>query len=120
LYTDVRKEEEEKKKAETSADWDEEKLKSVVLSKKGNQKTTTDKVCKFFISAIEDGKYGWFWTCPNGGDKCMYKHALPPGFVILDGIVTYDFANNHAASFSRPRSKEQQRRLCWTSHLSRL
>lgn len=82
LYTDVRKEEEEKKKAETSADWDEEKLRSVVLSKKGNQRTTTDKVCKFFVSAIEDGKYGWFWTCPNGGDKCMYKHALPPGFIL--------------------------------------
>lgn len=79
IYADTRAEEEEKKKAETSADWDEEKLRSVVLSKKGNQRTTTDKVCKYFISAIEDGKYGWFWTCPNGGDKCMYKHALPPG-----------------------------------------
>lgn len=79
LYADTRTEEEEKKKAETSADWDEEKLRSVVLSKKGNQRTTTDKVCKFFISAIEDGKYGWFWTCPNGGNNCMYKHALPPG-----------------------------------------
>ncbi len=79
LYTDTRAEEEEQKKTETSADWDEEKLRSVVLSKKGNQRTGTDKVCKFFIEAIEDGKYGWFWTCPNGGDKCMYKHALPPG-----------------------------------------
>jgi hypothetical protein len=79
LYTDTRGEEEEKKKTETSADWDEEKLRSVVLSKKGNQKTTTDKVCKYFIEAIEDGKYGWFWVCPNGADKCMYKHALPPG-----------------------------------------
>ena len=83
LYTDTRKEEEEKKKAETSADWDEEKLRSVVLSKKGNQRTTTDKVCKYFIEAIEDGKYGWFWICPNGADKCMYKHALPPGWVLL-------------------------------------
>ncbi|KXH48139.1 hypothetical protein CSIM01_08691 [Colletotrichum simmondsii] len=82
LYTDTRKEEEEKKKAETSADWDEEKLRSVVLSKKGNQQTTTDKVCKFFVEAIEDGKYGWFWICPNGGDKCKYKHALPPGFIL--------------------------------------
>ncbi|ATY65993.1 CCCH finger DNA binding protein, putative [Cordyceps militaris CM01] len=82
LYTDVREGDEEKKKQETSADWDEEKLRSVVLSKKGNQKTTTDKVCKFFVSAIEDGKYGWFWICPNGADKCMYKHALPPGFVL--------------------------------------
>lgn len=79
LYTDTRAEEEEKKKTETSADWDEEKLRSVVMSKKGNQRTTTDKVCKFFIEAIEDGKYGWFWVCPNGADKCMYKHALPPG-----------------------------------------
>jgi hypothetical protein len=79
LYTDTRAEEEEKRKTETSADWDEDKLRSVVLSKKGNQRTTTDKVCKYFISAIEDGKYGWFWTCPNGGDQCMYKHALPPG-----------------------------------------
>ncbi|KAL6700362.1 hypothetical protein J3F84DRAFT_357938 [Trichoderma pleuroticola] len=82
LYTDVRQEEEEKKKEETSADWTEEQLLKVVLSKKGNQKTTTDKVCKFFIQAIEDGKYGWFWICPNNGDKCMYKHALPPGFVL--------------------------------------
>ncbi|KAH6656291.1 hypothetical protein BKA67DRAFT_551504 [Truncatella angustata] len=79
LYTDVRAEEEEKKKAETSADWDEEKLRKVVMSKKGNQQTSTDKVCKFFVSAIEDGKYGWFWVCPNGGDQCKYKHALPPG-----------------------------------------
>ncbi|KAJ4155012.1 hypothetical protein LMH87_000278 [Akanthomyces muscarius] len=82
LYTDERKDEEETKKQETSADWDEEKLRSVVLSKKGNQKSTTDKVCKYFVSAIEDGKYGWFWICPNGGDKCMYKHALPPGFIL--------------------------------------
>ena len=79
LYQDTRAEEEDKKKQETSADWDEDKLRSVVLSKKGNQRTSTDKVCKFFIQAIEDGKYGWFWICPNGGDTCMYKHALPPG-----------------------------------------
>jgi hypothetical protein len=79
LYTDKRAEDEEEKKKETSADWDEEQLRKVVLSKKGNQKTTTEKVCKFFIQAIEEGKYGWFWICPNGGDKCMYRHALPPG-----------------------------------------
>ncbi|KAI0025121.1 hypothetical protein F4780DRAFT_722324 [Xylariomycetidae sp. FL0641] len=82
LYEDKRGEEEEKKKQETSDDWDEEKLRKVVLSKKGNQQTTTDKVCKYFIEAIEDGKYGWFWICPNGGDKCKYKHSLPPGFVL--------------------------------------
>ncbi|TKA60096.1 hypothetical protein B0A55_12442 [Friedmanniomyces simplex] len=64
------------------ADWDEEKLRGVVLSKHGNPKTTTDKVCKFFIEAVENQKYGWNWQCPNGGDRCMYKHSLPPGFVL--------------------------------------
>ena len=86
LYTDMREGEEddpnEVKKKDDMADWDEEKLRSVVNSKHGNPKTTTDKVCKFFIEAVENAKYGWFWTCPNGGDKCMYKHSLPPGFVL--------------------------------------
>ncbi|GAA5844328.1 hypothetical protein JCM11251_001719 [Rhodosporidiobolus azoricus] len=61
--------------------WSEEKLREVV-SRKGNPKATTDIVCKFFINAIEEGKYGWFWECPNGGAACMYRHALPPGFVL--------------------------------------
>lgn len=84
LYTDNRDKEteEEEKKKDNMDNWDEEKLRQVVLSKHGNPKTTTDKVCKYFIQAIEDQKYGWFWICPNGGDKCMYKHSLPPGFVI--------------------------------------
>ena len=34
------------------------------------------------MEAIEKGLYGWFWVCPNGGDKCIYKHCLPPGFVL--------------------------------------
>lgn len=110
LYQDTRAEEDEKKKQETSADWDEEKLRSVVLSKKGNQRTTTDKVCKFFIQAIEDGKYGWFWICPNGGDKCMYKHALPPGYVLLRIFFRSAKANFHPASCSRQRNRGLQRR----------
>jgi hypothetical protein len=81
LYTDTREgeTEEEQKKKDTMEEWDEEKLQKVVMSKHGNPKTTTDKVCKFFIEAVENQKYGWFWTCPNGGDKCMYRHSLPPG-----------------------------------------
>ncbi|GAA6028016.1 hypothetical protein JCM8097_001831 [Rhodosporidiobolus ruineniae] len=63
------------------SNWSEEKLREVV-SKKGNPKATTDIVCKHFINAIEEGKYGWFWECPNGGAQCMYRHALPPGFVL--------------------------------------
>ncbi|KXL46456.1 hypothetical protein M433DRAFT_50634, partial [Acidomyces richmondensis BFW] len=85
LYTDTRDGEgagEDGKKGDTMDNWDEAKLRAVVLSKHGNPKTTTDKVCKYFIAAVEEQKYGWFWTCPNGGDKCMYKHSLPPGFVL--------------------------------------
>jgi len=119
LYTDARAEEEEKKKVETSADWDEDKLRSVVLSKKGNQQTTTDKVCKYFIEAIEDGKYGWFWICPNGGDKCKYKHALPPGYVLVFNAILVA-TNSNLDLFSRPRNREQQRRHFWISHRLRL
>ena len=81
LYTDDRDGDIEPgdKKEDTMDDWDEEKLRNVVKSKHGNPQTTTDKVCKYFIDAVENGKYGWFWQCPNGGDKCMYKHSLPPG-----------------------------------------
>ncbi|KAL2438310.1 Translation machinery-associated protein 46 [Exophiala dermatitidis] len=82
LYQDTRDKEAEDKEKDKMDDWDEEKLRKVVLSKHGNPRTTTDKVCKYFIQAVEDGKYGWFWTCPNGGDKCMYRHSLPPGFVL--------------------------------------
>jgi hypothetical protein len=81
LYADTREAEREEKEKDAIDDWDEEKLRKVVMSKHGNPKTTTDKVCKFFVEAIEEGKYGWFWTCPNGGDKCMYKHSLPAGYV---------------------------------------
>jgi hypothetical protein len=39
-------------------------------------------VCKYFLEAVDKGLYGWFWVCPNGGDKCLYRHCLPPGFVL--------------------------------------
>ncbi|CCH58995.1 hypothetical protein TBLA_0B01520 [Henningerozyma blattae CBS 6284] len=78
LYQDTRDEKEQ----DTMDSWDEEKLRSVILSKHGNPKTTTDKVCKYFIEAVENGKYGWFWVCPNNGDKCMYRHSLPEGFIL--------------------------------------
>jgi hypothetical protein len=31
---------------------------------------------------VEKNLYGWLWECPNGGDKCVYTHALPPGYVL--------------------------------------
>ncbi|KAF9533974.1 hypothetical protein CPB83DRAFT_753168, partial [Crepidotus variabilis] len=78
LYEDAR---DGDKAQDTMENWDEEKLRSVVLSKAGNPRTSTDIVCKFFIEAIESQKFGWFWECPNGLD-CQYRHALPPGFVL--------------------------------------
>lgn len=79
IYTDVRDKEKENDTMDT---WDEAKLRTVVLSKAGNPKTTTDIVCKYFLEAVETQKYGWFWVCPNGGDNCQYRHSLPPGFVL--------------------------------------
>ncbi|XP_017923373.1 zinc finger CCCH domain-containing protein 15 isoform X1 [Manacus vitellinus] len=65
--------------------WDEKKLEEVVNKKHGEaekKKPKTQIVCKYFLDAIENNKYGWFWVCPGGGDNCMYRHALPPGFVL--------------------------------------
>ncbi|KAJ1911130.1 Translation machinery-associated protein 46 [Tieghemiomyces parasiticus] len=77
LYTDTRAETND----DTMEKWDQDKLESVVTSKHGNPRTTTEIVCKYFLEAIETQKYGWFWECPNGGTKCQYRHALPKGFV---------------------------------------
>jgi len=90
LYTDSR---DEDKAKDTMENWTEEKLREVVESKMGGYnpdesgkgKNTQDRydiVCKYFIDAIENSKYGWFWECPNGGTQCKYRHALPPGFVL--------------------------------------
>jgi len=66
--------------------WDQAKLEQAVATKHGAEggghvARPTDIVCKFFLDAIEKELYGWFWTCPNGGSTCKYRHALPPGFV---------------------------------------
>ena len=42
----------------------------------------TDIICTHFLDAVEKNLYGWLWECPNNGDKCTYRHALPPGFVL--------------------------------------
>lgn len=39
------------------------------------------QICKYFLDAVENSKYGWFWECPNG-EACHYRHALPPGFML--------------------------------------
>lgn len=97
--------------------WDEDKLRKVVLSKHGNPRTTTDvrlilipivthpsgNACRSYANTSSTllkrrsahigclrttlhlrvhARFGWFWECPNGGEKCQYRHALPPGFVL--------------------------------------
>ncbi|KAF7651476.1 hypothetical protein LDENG_00110240 [Lucifuga dentata] len=82
VYVDERDEDLEK---DTMENWDEKKLEEVINKKHGEaekKKAKTQIVCKYFLEAIENNKYGWFWVCPGGGDTCMYRHALPPGFVL--------------------------------------
>lgn len=68
--------------ADTIENWNQEKLDEVITynSQKYNETTKTDKICKHFIEAVEKGKYGWFWVCPNGYN-CIFRHCLPPDYV---------------------------------------
>ncbi|CAK1544873.1 unnamed protein product [Leptosia nina] len=79
LYVDMRDDDDD-----NMDNWDEDKLKEVVEKKHGEgnkERPTTDIICKHFLEAVEKSKYGWFWECP-AGTKCIYRHALPPGFVL--------------------------------------
>ena len=80
IYTDTR----DQKKIEGMEDWDEATLREAVNKKAGGQgeRCQTDIICKHFLEAVEKRTYGWFWECPNGGDKCQYRHALPEGYVL--------------------------------------
>ncbi|KAK1136542.1 hypothetical protein K0M31_001093 [Melipona bicolor] len=79
LYCDMR---DDDKETDTMDKWDEDKLKEVVEKKHGSgNRPTTDIICKHFLEAVEKSKYGWFWECPSG-QKCIYRHALPSGFVL--------------------------------------
>jgi len=69
---------------DTMDKWDEQKLEEVINKKHGEsnkKKMTTTIICKYFLEAVENNKYGWFWACPTG-EGCHYKHVLPPGFVL--------------------------------------
>merc|ERR1712137_1408481 len=88
IYTDARDE-----NADNMDDWDQEKLEEVVNKKHSAHNTNkTDIVCKYFLDAVENRKYGWFWECQNGVD-CKYRHALPPGYVLKKDRVKEEDTN---------------------------
>lgn len=93
IYSDKRDNEDD-----TIDQWDTGKLEEVVEKKHGKGcQPTTDIVCKYFLDAIEQKRYGWFWECPNGGDTCKYRHALPPGFVLSSPAAKREAAAAAAA-----------------------
>ena len=47
----------------------------------GKPADRTDIICQHFLDSVEKNLYGWLWECPNG-DKCIYTHALPQGYVL--------------------------------------
>eukprot|EP01091_Cochliopodium_minus_P000366 TRINITY_DN1034_c0_g2_i1.p1 TRINITY_DN1034_c0_g2~~TRINITY_DN1034_c0_g2_i1.p1 ORF type:complete len:355 (+),score=121.62 TRINITY_DN1034_c0_g2_i1:39-1103(+) len=78
----------QEKDSDTIDKWDDEKLQSVVDSKHKGQVVKSNKICNYFLDALKEKKYGWFWECPNGADKCHYKHCLPLGYTLkMDGPV---------------------------------
>ncbi|CAF1212500.1 unnamed protein product [Didymodactylos carnosus] len=82
IYDDLR--ENGNKENETMESWDDAKLADVVERRHGEEnrkKNATQIVCKYFLEAVENNTYGWFWTCGNG-PSCMYRHALPPGYML--------------------------------------
>eukprot|EP01119_Soliformovum_irregulare_P004164 TRINITY_DN1517_c0_g1_i2.p1 TRINITY_DN1517_c0_g1~~TRINITY_DN1517_c0_g1_i2.p1 ORF type:complete len:329 (-),score=105.45 TRINITY_DN1517_c0_g1_i2:33-1019(-) len=87
--------EEDQKKADTMETWDQSKLESVVTSKQGldNKNLKTTIVCRYFLEALESKHYGWFWECPNG-EKCIYVHALPPGFQLKSSVKKEDMEDH--------------------------
>ena len=89
LYVDQRDQSGKGDEDETMANWDQSQLEAVVGQRHGAQskQCQTDIVCNHFLTAVEKNIYGWFWTCPNGGDTCKYKHSLPPGYVLKKKVT---------------------------------
>ncbi|ORZ37392.1 hypothetical protein BCR44DRAFT_53496 [Catenaria anguillulae PL171] len=108
VYADKRDQE---KEGDTMDNWDQSKLETVISSKHGNPRTTTDIVCKHFLNAIEDNKYGWFWVCPNGGDQCKYRHALPPGYVLKKKDAKKDASEEETMSLEEFLESERHKFL---------
>jgi len=85
LYTDQREVlyGKDGKEVDTMENWDEKTLVKAIEEKQKQYKSQkpTEIICKYFLDAVENSKYGWFWVCPNGMN-CIYRHCLPPGYVL--------------------------------------
>jgi hypothetical protein len=100
---------------ENMEDWDQETLEKVVESK-GNEyvhNKPTEIVCKHFLDAVEKKQYGWFWSCPNGGKECHYRHALPPGYVLKSQMKA--LLEEEGEKMSIEEEIENQRHMTKTS-----
>jgi len=62
-------------------------LEETIKSKLRKEDNQTDIVCNFFLDALEKRLYGYRWKCPNG-PKCIYRHALPPGWRLKDPTMS--------------------------------
>ncbi|TSR51435.1 Zinc finger CCCH domain-containing protein 15 [Bagarius yarrelli] len=82
------------------------------------------QVCKYFLEAIENNKYGWFWVCPAGGDGCMYRHALPVGFVLKRRrrrtSVRQTLPESESDTFEKRRRRKEELKLHQTSERAAL
>ena len=89
LYTDQRMQLFDQNVEEDMEKWDENKLKEVVKAQEGKYKSQkpTEIICKYFLDAVENRKYGWKWVCPNGM-SCIYRHCLPPNYVLKRDMPT--------------------------------
>ncbi|GIQ88409.1 hypothetical protein KIPB_010652 [Kipferlia bialata] len=59
-------------------------------------KNKSERVCRFFLEAIEQEKIGYFWECPNivRFGHCKYRHALPAGFILKRDAVAQRVSAN--------------------------
>ncbi|GMH33642.1 hypothetical protein BSKO_01476 [Bryopsis sp. KO-2023] len=105
LFSDQRDEEED----EGMANWDQDELEKVVKQKHAGEKTNQTKIiCKYFLDAVENKLYGWFWKCPNG-TGCQYRHALPPGYVLKSQMKELlDAEKSKQVDVSEQIEKERQ------------
>lgn len=92
---------------------DQEALEKAIADREGGQgkRCSTDIICKHFIDAVERRQYGWIWICPNGGDKCQYRHALPPGYKLKSELDAEKLLAQDAGPSLEDEIEEQRAQL---------